>query len=355
MTEVKTESQSTRITQTQPSIKRQPQLNGGSIAEPLDGESIVESTTEATPAKKRRTTKTEKAIDPTQKRQATSKTPNQSASTRVKLTWEGETSPSIEATLAQFNEQFNAIWAEISSLKTKGEPSSTLQAKLALLNQQLNTMRTEINELKAGSEPAESNLDRTTNHTIETTFAHFNHQISAHCTAFDELKATAEKPPTQPRPGTSHRVQLPLESPMPPHPAHSSPPERQQPRDVVRPSTVKSSTSIPPFRPTTSVSTVRSRRRKPLSRIMQQLLKLPERNSGIAIDAALWVLAAAGVRIGLNALISAMPILHIPVMLLIFVPPVLAGCTALFTPQANRIGIYRLLLVTLGLFVGGKL
>ncbi|MBE9008766.1 hypothetical protein IQ250_00875 [Pseudanabaenaceae cyanobacterium LEGE 13415] len=262
MTEVKTESQSTRITQTQPSIKRQP---AKSIADPISGESLDESTTEAPPTKKRRTTKTEKA--PTTKRQATNKTPNQSASTRVKLTWEA--TPSIEAVLTQFNEQLNATWE-----------------------------------------------------------------------AIDDLKATVEKLQEQDMArSNSSNVRLPLEPPRPTQTTVKPP----QP-------------SIPPFRPTTNIPSARSRRRsKPIHRIMQQLLKLPDQNSGIVIDAALWVLAAAGLRVGLSYLITLLPILKFPVILLMFVPALLAAYAALFIPQANRIGIYRLLLVTLGLFVGGKL
>lgn len=273
MTEVKTESQSTRITQIQPSAKRQ---LAKSIAEP----SIAEPTTETPPTKKRRTTKiettkTEKATTP--KRQATSKSPNQSASTRVKLTWEA--APSIEAVLTQFNEQLNATWS-----------------------------------------------------------------------AIDELKATVEKMQVQDPTRSVSPVQLPLEAPRP---FQSTSPSTSQstPKSMLR----TPQASIPPFRPTTSLPTTRVRRRKPLHRIMQRLLQLPEQNSGIAIDAALWVLAAAGLRIGLKYLVIAMPMLNFPVTLLIFVPALLAAYAALFVPQANRIGIYRLLLVTLGLFVGGKL
>ncbi|BAU15236.1 hypothetical protein LEP3755_57930 [Leptolyngbya sp. NIES-3755] len=269
MTEVKTESQSTRITQTQPSIKRQTtKLSADqSIADPTRSESLVESTTDTPPTKKRRTTKTEKA--PTTKRQATNKTPNQSASTRVKLTWEA--TPSIEAVLAQFNEQLNATWS-----------------------------------------------------------------------AIDELKATVEKMQEQDvNRSTSTNVRLPLE---PPRPA-------QTPINPPQP-------SMPP-RPTTNSPTVRSRRRKSTWKsaysIVQRLLKLPDQNSALVIDAALWILAAAGLRVGLSYLVILIPILKFPVILFMFVPALLAAYAALFIPQANRAGIYRLLLVTLGLFVGGKL
>lgn len=286
MTELKSESQSTRITQTQPA-KRQ---LAKSIADPLSASesnpesaaSSDESTTDATSTKKRRTTKTEKA--PTSKaattkisaskRQATHKAPNQAASTRVKLTWEA--SPSLEAVLVQFNEQLNATWI-----------------------------------------------------------------------AIDELKSTVEQMQAQERTRSAHSVspqstsvRLPLE----PVPARA-------PQSTLRPP----QTGIPPFRPTTGIHPARPRRRKPLHRLLQRCLKLPEQNGALAIDAAVWILAAAGLRIGLKYWVAAMPVFNIPVIVLMCIPALLAAYAAFFIPQANRIGIYRLLLVTLGLFVGGKL
>lgn len=287
MTDVKTESQSTRITQTQPTAKRPPTQS--TIGEPLSASesnqesagSSDESTTDAPSTKKRRTTKTEKAPAAktsttklsTSKRQATSKTPNQSASTRVKLTWEA--SPSLEVVLTQFNEQLNATWVAIDELRSTVEQ---MQAQ-----------------------------DR-----------------------------TRQSHPVQPQAAT---VRLPLE-PTPVRPAPSAPRPPQ--------------TGIPPFRPT-SPHPARPRRRKPLHRLIQRCLRLPEQNAGLAIDAAIWILAAAGLRIGLNSLVAAMPLLNIPVIALMCIPALLAAYAAFFIPQANRVGIYRLLLVTLGLFVGGKL
>ncbi|MBD1822824.1 hypothetical protein H6F51_09995 [Cyanobacteria bacterium FACHB-DQ100] len=290
MTELKSESQSTRITQTQPGTKRQ---LAKPIADPLSASesnpesaaSSDESTTDATSPKKRRTTKTEKA--PTakaastkisaSKRQATHKAANQAASTRVKLTWEA--SPSLEAVLAQFNEQLNATWIAIDELKSTVEH---MQAQ-----------------------------ERTR---------------SAH--------------PAPPQPSS---VRLPLE----PAPVRAPQFTRRPPQ-----------TEIPPFRPTSGMNGIhptRIRRRKPLYRLLQRCLKLPEQNAALAIDAAVWILAAAGLRIGLKYWVAAMPFLNIPVIVLMCIPALLAAYAAFFIPQANRIGIYRLLLVTLGLFVGGKL
>ncbi|MBN8559704.1 hypothetical protein Q2T42_24255 [Leptolyngbya boryana CZ1] len=281
MTELKTESQSTRIVQTQPTARRQSKKSAIAAGKESPSEAPAESNTEDIAKKTSRTTKTKKT---TQTRQAASKSTNQSASTRVKLTW--EPSPSIEASLQQFNEQLNATWM-----------------------------------------------------------------------AIDELKATVEQMQIQTaRPAS---VQLPLEPPkaqmsdVTPHqPAQSVPVSRTRARV---PETAPQS-AIPPFRPTSGFPTsVRVRRRKPFDLLMQSVLRLPVQNSGIAIDAALWVMAAAGLRVGLKYVVMAFPMLELPVMILVFVPALLAAYAALFIPNVNRIGVYRLLLLALGLFVGGRL
>lgn len=296
MTELKSESQSTRIVQTQPTAKRQ-SAKSTSVAASGSKESMseasAESTTEDASTKKSRTTKTKK---PTQPRQATSKAPNQSASTRVKLTW--EPSPSIEATIHQFNEQLNATWVAIDELRATVE-------------------RMQTQELRSGVrlplEPPKAQM------------------------------GDSSVPPLQ------SRIQPAVVSatPQSPNPA----PVRAR----VRVPETSQTGAIPTFRPTSAPTSARYRRRKTVNILMQSLLQLPTKNVGIAIDAALWVMASAGLRVGLNVLVAAVPMLRIPVMLLVFVPALLAAYAALFIPQVNRIGIYRLLLLALGLFVGGRL
>jgi len=172
---------------------------------------------------------------------------------------------------------------------------------------------------------------------------HLREQVSGSETRLEESTSADTQLPKRTR--SLNSVQLPLESPRPSQTSVKSP-----------------QTSIPSFRPTTSFPAARPRRRSPLHRLIQRSLRLPEQNSGIAVaslylgfDAALWVFAAAGLRIGLKYLVMAVPILNFPVILLMFVPALLAAYAALFIPKANRIGIYRLLLVSLGLFVGGRL
>lgn len=307
MTELKSESQSTRIVQTQPTAKRQATKStpiAASGGKESTSESIVESTTEETPAKKPRTTKTKKTAQP---RQAASKSPNQSASTRVKLTW--EPSPLIEATLHQFNEQLNATWVAIDELKATVE-------------------RMQAQDLQSGvrlplEPPKEQMSDRTSLCQGQRAIPSQSPQTRIQPNAIPSTPQSLEQAPVR------SRVRNP---------------EKPQPG------------AIPAFRPTSgSPTSARLRRRKTINIFMQSILKLPTKNAGIAIDAALWVMASAGLRVGLEALITAIPILRIPVMLLVFVPALLAAYAALFIPQVNRIGIYRLLLLALGLFVGGRI
>ncbi|MER3433991.1 MAG: hypothetical protein C4288_11295 [Leptolyngbya sp. ERB_1_1] len=184
---------------------------------------------------------------------------------------------------------------------------------------------------------------------------HLREQVTGSGTRIEESTPIVTQSPKTTR--SLNSLQLPLE---PPRPAQTSIPSQTsvRPSQTSIPSQTSVrpfQTSIPSFRPTTRFPAARPHRRKLLHRMMQRSLRLPEQNSGIAIDAALWVFAAAGLRIGLKYLVMAVPILNFPIILLMFVPALLAAYAALFIPKANRIGIYRLLLVSLGLFVGGRL
>lgn len=102
----------------------------------------------------------------------------------------------------------------------------------------------------------------------------------------------------------------------------------------------------------------RSMRRRTIRRTLerlQALLQLPKKPIAIVLDALLWTLAAAGLRIGLNFVATSLPLLAMPLNLLIFLPAIAAAYLAIFVPQSSPAILYRLLLVTLGLFVGGKL
>lgn len=295
MTELKTESQSTRITQTQPTASRRSKKTTAP-AETLDiaASSGKDSTSDAveqtTATKKTRTARAKKTT------QAASKPSNQTASTRVKLTWEPEPTPSIEAALEQFTEQLNANWVAIDELRATVEQMQARERQTAV--------RLPSDSFQA-QEPAK---------------------------AQPSLRAQ-DLPKAQMRDRAATSAQV----------APPSMPKASQP-------------SIPPFRPTSGFPTsTRQRRKKALHLFAQNILHLPTKTNEIAMDAALWVMAAAGLRVGLKYLVMAFPILELPVMLLVFVPALLAAYAALFIPKANRIGIYRLLLLALGLFVGGRL
>ncbi len=90
-------------------------------------------------------------------------------------------------------------------------------------------------------------------------------------------------------------------------------------------------------------------------RQLQPRLQLPQTRGAIAVDALIWTLAAAGLRIGLALLAKSLPFLNLPIFLLLFCPAVLAGYLAFCVPKSSPALIYRLLLLTLGLLIGGKL
>ncbi len=294
MTELKSDSQSIRTVQAQPSTRKRLPKAPEAPDLSVSGESV-----EAEPTKpKRRTTKATSGT----KRQATSRSTKQVATTQVKLSWE--------------------------------PPQSSIAARFAQLETELQHLRTQASQI--------------------------NDQSAAILSEMDELKVISQKVQSPDR-----ALKLPLELPQPVEPAaqipqsivdttRSSPPEPAQPsnRVALPRETQQLATQL---RSTHSRRPLERRRRSPISRVIQQCLKFPDQPNAVAIDAALWVLASAGLRIGLNALVHAVPILAIPINLLIFAPALIAAYSALFMPSVDRVAVYRLLLITLGLFVGGRL
>ncbi|MCU0548648.1 MAG: hypothetical protein MUC48_04800 [Leptolyngbya sp. Prado105] len=291
MTELKTESQSTRIVKTQPTANRRSKkttaVTSATSSDIVASSDIAassgrESTSDAiakSPSEPTQTPRTPKTKKTTQTRRAASKSSNQSASTQVRLTWEPPVT--IESDLNQVNERLNETLVAFDQLKAIVEQ---LQAK----------------DQQSAARPS-SELPKV--------------QIS------DRLQS---------QPSSQAPIRSTTRSPQP----HA----------------------IPPYSPPAQTqSKKRLRRNKPLQLLMQNILQMPTKENEIAMDAALWVMAAAGLRVGLKYLVIAFPILEIPVMVLVFVPGLLAAYAALFIPKADRIGIYRLLLLALGLFVGGRL
>ena len=138
-------------------------------------------------------------------------------------------------------------------------------------------------------------------------------------------------------------------------------PVKQAPADppIVTPSvpSVHSSETPPRFLTAPRPKTAAPRRRTLRSgwRRLQPWLHLPPTRGAIVADAALWVAAATGLRIGLTLLTKSLPFFNGPIVLLLFVPAVLASYLAFCVPKSSPVLIYRLLLLTLGLLLGGKL
>ncbi|MBW4539175.1 MAG: hypothetical protein KME43_08505 [Myxacorys chilensis ATA2-1-KO14] len=150
------------------------------------------------------------------------------------------------------------------------------------------------------------------------------------------------------------------ESAQPSSPAASeSLPELQMP-ELQMPEVMQARTAsspIPAFSASSRRPSRRSRRHTLKSvalQVWQRATHLPSKPSAIALDALLWILASIGLRYGLSAIASSLPALALPISMLVFVPALMAIYAALFLPQVNSVSVYRLLLITVGLLIGGK-
>ncbi len=90
-------------------------------------------------------------------------------------------------------------------------------------------------------------------------------------------------------------------------------------------------------------------------RLEQWWQTMPEARGAIAIDALALVFGAGALRLGLQGLVNTLPGLAGLTSLLMLLPIAWAIYLALFKPKANAVVIYRLVLITLGLLLGGKL
>jgi hypothetical protein len=112
-------------------------------------------------------------------------------------------------------------------------------------------------------------------------------------------------------------------------------------------------------------------RLKPIAALVTHLLsgrpqqqRRPNRSKSVATpinpsfsipDAVLWVMGAAVVRLGLDALLAATPALWPVVVLLVIMPAVVAMYQATVNPKSGFLLGYRLLLVMIGLLLGGRI
>jgi hypothetical protein len=92
-----------------------------------------------------------------------------------------------------------------------------------------------------------------------------------------------------------------------------------------------------------------------LHQLIQQLIPIPPDPGTKIVDAAAWVLAAIGLRLVLKLLIQLLPILAWPTNLLLALPALVAAYLAFCVEHSRSDIIYRLLLMTVGLFLGSRL
>jgi len=262
-------------------------------------------------------------VTPTRKRRAaTAKTKPQTtaqakpiASTQVKLTWE-PTQPSIVA-------RFQRLEQELRQLKTQADQ----------INQQSIGIQSEMQELRTIAHAARPlrPVEATVKQTVPSS-------------VLDIPPFLLDRRPFQPE---AMAESLSEETKIPS--AH-----RQNPPSVAQPSP----SDIPRFSTSPRPRVAVAPRRRTLRyywRRLQPRLQLPQTRGAIAIDAVIWTVAAAGLHLGLKFLVGHLPFLGLPISLLLFVPAVLAGYLAFCVPKSSPVFIYRLLLITLGLLLGGKL
>jgi hypothetical protein len=337
MTELKSDSQSIRTVQTQPSTrKRSAKSTSASPQVAASGGNEVESESEEV-APKRKRRNTSKTASQKSKRQATTKATTQTASTQVKLAWELSQS-SMAARFAQLEHELQHYRNEVDAILTEMEALKTLSERL---DRQVPP--------RTGLKLPMETLHKVHDSDLELPTSHVSQAVSPDVPQ-SQPQTKIERTPQKVEP------EMVRQSTVPKSEGKASGVKTDVRRSRNQPTNQTSKRSTPKTRSTSrSVTTTRPRRRFPLERLGQRIVTLPKRAIAVPIDAVLWVLAAAGLRIALKQLVFLFPVLTTTVNVLIFVPALMAIVAALFLPGANRVGIYRLLLVALGLFVGGKL
>jgi hypothetical protein len=91
-----------------------------------------------------------------------------------------------------------------------------------------------------------------------------------------------------------------------------------------------------------------------LQQLAQSIVPLPVDPSAKVVDALIWVAGSIALRLVFKGLIALMPVLALPLNLLMAIPAIVAAYLAFCVPNSRSDVIYRLLLVTLGLFLGSR-
>ncbi len=315
MRELKSKSQSLQPDQVEP--EGHPSRSSKSKKHDVDLDRAVSALADAAPE-----APVQEAIPTRKRRAATAKTKPQTtvqakpiASTSVKLTWE-PTQPSIVV-------RFQRLEQELRQLKTQADQ----------INQQSIEIQSEMQELRTIAHTAHPS--RPAEATVKQPIQSSNLDIPPFLLDRRTPKPEAAQP-------LSQETTIPLAS----HQDRSS---------VAQPNP---SDTLPRFSTSPRPKVAVAPRRRTLRyywRRLQPRLQLPQTRGAIAIDAMIWIFAAAGLRIGLTFLVGYLPFLGLPISLLLFVPAVLAGYLAFCVPKSSPVFIYRLLLIALGLLIGGKL
>jgi hypothetical protein len=82
---------------------------------------------------------------------------------------------------------------------------------------------------------------------------------------------------------------------------------------------------------------------------------IPASPGAKVVDATIWIVAAIGGRLLLKGLILLIPVLSLPLNILMAIPAIVAAYLAFCVEQSRSAVIYRLLLITVGLFIGSRL
>ncbi len=121
--------------------------------------------------------------------------------------------------------------------------------------------------------------------------------------------------------------------------------------------------ATPGFAPATSQRLKRRSRwqwnhqtlRRNLQQLGQSIVPVPVEPGAKVVDVVIWVAGAIALRLVIKAMIYAIPWLALPLNLVMAIPAIVAAYLAFCVPNSRSDVIYRLLLVTLGLFLGSRI
>jgi hypothetical protein len=92
-----------------------------------------------------------------------------------------------------------------------------------------------------------------------------------------------------------------------------------------------------------------------LQQLSQSIVPVPVQPGAKVVDVVAWVAGSIALRWVIKGLIYLIPALALPLNLLMAIPAIVAAYLAFCVPNSRSDVIYRLLLVTLGLFLGSRI